>query len=166
MPDTPPVAERPDFPDSFGLRDLDPSSGLMLWHVVQERLSSARSYWVCSVCADGTPHTAPVWGMWNAGTFLFSTDPRSLKGRNIATRPAVTVNLESAESVVILKGTARKTTDRDELDLFIAVCGEKYGETIDTADPAYGVYAVDVARVLAWETGDFPRSATRWNLGG
>lgn len=70
------------------------------------RLETARSYWLCTTTPDGAPHAAPVWGVViNRVLYLYS-ERRTIKARNLAADPRVVVHLESADDVVIVRGTA------------------------------------------------------------
>src|SRR4051812_44286643 len=71
------------------------------WSWVIERLERSHNYWICSTRADGSPHAAPVWGVYIDDAIVFSTDSSSLKARNMKRNPAVTIHLESGDEVVI-----------------------------------------------------------------
>jgi hypothetical protein len=153
------VVERPVMPPGYGIRaDAD---GQMSWQWVERQLVGARSYWVCTTRDDGRPHAMPVWGVWVDGAFLFSTDPSSVKGRNLAARPDVVVHLESGDEVVVLEGRAAAMSAA-HVTAFVDGCEVKYGERLDPANPAFGLYELAPQRVLAWREADFPASATRF----
>jgi hypothetical protein len=65
------------------------------WETVERWLVRSRNYWICTTRPDGGPHAKPVWGVWLDGAVLWSTDDRSVTGRNLAANPAVCVHLES-----------------------------------------------------------------------
>ncbi len=74
---------------------------------VVERLQGELVIWLTTVRADGTPFPTPVWFVWEDPTFLIYTQPKSLKLRNIAKNPKVTLNLNSDQwggSLVIFQG--------------------------------------------------------------
>jgi hypothetical protein len=132
------------------------------WAAVAARLVEARNYWIVTVRADGRPHAAPVWGVWLDGAVWFSTDPDSVKGRNLADRPDVVVHLESGDEVVIVEGVAgpapasRFETYRSE-----------YRRKYDFDHPALGapgaaVFAVMPRRILTWSEREFPASGVAW----
>ena len=85
----------------YGLAPLGGGNEQISWEAVEEKLRKARNYWVSSTRPDGRPHAMPVWGLWLAGAFFFSTDPQSRKGRNLAVNPNVVVHLESGDDVTI-----------------------------------------------------------------
>ncbi len=87
--------------------------------------SPRRNYWVCTTRADGRPHAMPVWGLWLDDAVLFSTDPESVKARNLAARPDVVVHLESGDDVVVVDGRAERLTGSElPADFVDALRGE------------------------------------------
>jgi hypothetical protein len=140
------------------------SSGMLPFSWAEERLVAARNYWVSTTRPDGRPHAMPVWGLWLDGTLIFSTDPASVKGRNIATQPAVIVHLESGDDVVIVEGRAEQMADADLPADFVDDYERKYDYRVNPADPAVGFYLVRPQRILAWVEVDFPSSTTRFTM--
>src|SRR5436305_12648196 len=103
MADNTPTSDRPSFQASYGV-DRDARDEMLTWDEARRRLAESRNYWVCTTRSDGRPHVAPVWGLWMDEAFYFSTDASSVKGRNLAARPDVVVNLESGDDVVVVEG--------------------------------------------------------------
>src|SRR5206468_1261755 len=99
-----PRPERFSAPASYGIGGA--RGELLEWRDVELWLAPARNYWVATVRADGRSHAMPVWGVWLDGAVWFSTDPVSLKGRNIARDPRIVIHLESGDEVAILEGVA------------------------------------------------------------
>jgi hypothetical protein len=155
------VVDRPDMPGGYGI--ADPGTGELPWSWAQERLVAARNYWICTTRSGGRPHAMPVWGLWLDDALLFSTDPDSLKARNLAARPDVVVHLESGDDVVVLEGRAERLAGAEVPAEFGDAYEDKYAVRVDTSDPAFGFYRVAPARVLAWREQDFPSSATRFS---
>ena len=151
-------------PEGYGLKAVDEGSGLLPWAHVEERLIGSRNYWICTSREGGRPHAMPVWGLWLDDAVFFSTDPESLKGRNIAARPDIVVHLESGDDVVIVEGTAARVTDAAALEGFADAYGVKYQMRPDPTNPDFGFYRVEPTVVLAWLESDFPGIATRWKL--
>jgi pyridoxine/pyridoxamine 5'-phosphate oxidase len=139
--------------------------GMVAWSWVTERLTESRSYWVCTTYADGRPHAMPVWGLWLDDSLLFSTDPDSVKARNLAARPDVVIHLESGDDVAIASGRAQRLTPDELPDGFVAAYAAKYDVELDVTDPGFGFYRLRPERILAWREGDFPTSATRFTPG-
>ena len=110
---TEPVARRPDLPADYGVSaDTD---GLLPWSWARERLEQTERYWVITSRPDGRPHAAPIWGVWTAGAFHFSTGRDSRKGLNLARNPACVVALERATESLVLEGAASEVRDADAI---------------------------------------------------
>ena len=138
----------------------------LTWAWVEEQLTAARNYWVCTTRGNGLPHAMPVWGLWLHGAVYFSTDPESLKARNIARQPELVVHLESGDDVVVLEGTAERVTDAAVLAEFADAYDVKYNIRVEPDNPDFGFYRLQPRKVLAWRETDFPSSATRWRFEG
>ena len=78
-----------------------------------ERLSNDRIGWLTTVAPDGTPQVSPIWFWWHGDEILvYSLD--SLRARNIASHPRVSLNLDGnglGGDIVIVEGTARIDAD-------------------------------------------------------
>jgi hypothetical protein len=138
--------------------------GQLPWSWAEQRLTASRNYWVCTTRADGRPHAMPVWGLWLDGAVLFSTDPDSVKGRNLAARPDVVVHLESGDETVVVEGRGERIAGTDLPESFVDDYDAKYGHRLDPSNPAFAFYRLRPARVLAWRESDFPTSATRFTF--
>src|SRR5262245_7574450 len=121
-----PDATRPSFAPDYGLVDAQSGAGLLPWRWVTERLANAHNYWIGSTRPDGRPHVAPVWGLWLAEAFFFSTDPHSRKGLNLAANPSIVVHLESGDEAVILEGRVVELHDAGRFAQFVDAYDEKY----------------------------------------
>jgi Pyridoxamine 5'-phosphate oxidase len=151
-------------PSGYGInRSTD--EGLLPWSFVQERLTTARNYWIATARLDGRPHVAPVWGLWLDERFYFATDAASRKARNLEANPALVVHLESGDDVVILEGTAERVADPTCLARFADAYDAKYQIRPDVG-PAALVYGLRPLVAQAWREQDFVNSATRWLLSG
>ncbi|MBK8988960.1 MAG: pyridoxamine 5'-phosphate oxidase family protein [Chloroflexi bacterium] len=156
-----PTVSRPHMP-GYGLAESQ--DGLVSWQDVSQKMALARNYWVCTTRPDGRPHAAPVWGLWLNETFYFGTGHSSVKGRNLAHNPAISLHLESGDDVVILEGDVSPVTDPALLRLIYELYGQKYGMDMsasaeDAANPTYGLRP---AAAFAWLEQDFPNTATRF----
>jgi Pyridoxamine 5'-phosphate oxidase len=154
------AVDRPQMKVGYGI--ATDSAGMLPWSWAEERLVSSRSYWVCSTRPDGRPHAVPVWGLWIDGAVVFSTDPESVKARNLAARSQVVVHLESGDDVVIVSGAVVRLGPEEMPAGFVDAYEAKYGHRLDITDPGFGFYGVRTAYVLAWREADFPTSATRF----
>ena len=81
-----------------------PPGELLPWSWAHQRLETAHTYWIATTRPYGRPHCRPVWGVWLADGFWFSTG--SLARHNLATNPQITVHLDSGTEVVIVEGVA------------------------------------------------------------
>ena len=150
--------------EGYGLGDAPADGSVLPWSAVAGWLEQSRNYWVCTVRADGRPHAMPVWGLWADGELWFSTDPTSVKGRNLEARPDVVVHLESGDEVCILEGRAERCRDQAGLDTFddrlrreVRGPSELDGRVLGRLRPAPKV-------ALVWTEAEFPTSATRFTF--
>src|SRR5664280_2519689 len=111
-----PTPSRPHMP-GYGLEAVDTAA--YPWSAAEVRLAAARHYWLCSTCPNGRPHAMPVWGLWIAEGFYFSTGRDSRKGRNLAGDPRMSMHLESGDEVVILEGEVREEGDPGVLATYV-----------------------------------------------
>ena len=149
---------RPHMPD-YGILPENEGVGLLPWSFVEERMESARNYWIASTRPDGDPHTAPVWGLWHQGAFYFSTGDQSVKGRNVSANPKISVHLESGDEVVILEGEVNEVKDNEVLKSLDQAYNKKYD--LDMQGPGL-IFLLSARKAFAWREKDFPQSATRW----
>lgn len=153
-----PVASRPNFAAGYGVPS-EPE-GMLPWSWAEEQLEASRNYWIVTVRADGSPHSAPVWGVWVDDAVVFSTSPESRKGRNLARDRRVLVNLESGDDVVIVEGEVETIA----LDDAIADLYEAKYDYRPSGDGDW--FAVRPRVAYAWRERDFPQSVTRFSFAG
>ena len=155
-----PRVSRPRLAKSYGISQ--DAEGLLPWSWAAERLVASRSYWIGTTRADGSPHAAPVWGLWLDDAFVFGTAPDSRKGKNVRRDPRAVVHLESGDEVVILEGVMEPA----ELDERIADAYEaKYDfrpERGESGDD--GWYRLRPRVAYGWLERDYPASATRFGF--
>jgi len=94
------------------------------WQAVVEKLSSgtapapdahnARTTWLSTVNADGSPHVTPVGAVWVDGTFWFQTGATH-KRRNIERDPRCTIAVSIRDTDVVIEGNAERVTDRETI---------------------------------------------------
>jgi hypothetical protein len=150
--------------EGYGLGDAPADGSALPWRTVVDWLNAGRSYWVASTRADGRPHAMPVWGLWLDGALWFSSDPESVKGRNLAARPDAVVHLESADEVCVLEGRVRRVTHEELPSDFVGAYAAKYDVELDVTEPSFGFYVLDARSALTWREVDYPTSATRWTF--
>jgi pyridoxine/pyridoxamine 5'-phosphate oxidase len=153
-----PTRSRPRFAPGYGIAEGD--QGLLDWAWAVERLEGSRNYWIATARADGSPHAAPVWGLWIDGAVVFGTDPGSRKAKNLARDRRVSVNLESGDEVVILEGLAEPFY----LDERVA---DVYAKKYDfRPEPGHGDgwFRVEPRVAYAWTERDYPATVTRFSF--
>lgn len=156
-------AGRPQMPGGYQIAGPRSGSGLLPWSWVDDRLRKAWTYWVATTRSDGRPHVMPVWAVWSGEAVYFGTDRSSQKARNLASRPAISVQVEKNDEAIVLEGIAREApaSSLSEIDaLYLA----KYRTRLLDAPGDLVVYEVRPRRVIALRERDFNRSATRWLL--
>jgi hypothetical protein len=138
------------------------------WPEVAARLAAARSYWLCTTTPSGAPHAAPVWGVVTGGTLYLYSERRTVKACNLAADPRLLLHLESAEDVVILRGTARDMGTPAQVPEVVTALSAKYVREADRqylpdADPDFDiVYAVRPQSAMMWRLSDYEGSQRRW----
>jgi hypothetical protein len=152
-------------PASYGLsKAATPAGERLPWGEVERWLTDSRNYWICTVRPEGPPHAMPVWGTWLDDALVFSTDPSSRKGRNLAANPELVAHTESGDEVAILEGVAEALEHGELLERFADAYDHKYGFRIEPSEPAMGIYSVRPRVAFAWREADFPHSAARWRF--
>jgi nitroimidazol reductase NimA-like FMN-containing flavoprotein (pyridoxamine 5'-phosphate oxidase superfamily) len=156
-----PRASRPYMP-GYGLLDANSGRGLLPWEWATERLEKARTYWVATARPNGQPHVMPLWGVWLANAFYFSTGRESRKARNLAANPKCVICVEAADESVIVEGVVEEINETAIIKQFADTYGAKYQWDMEGfAEPIYAVRPAVVFGFTA-ATGQFTGSATRW----
>jgi hypothetical protein len=143
-------------PASYGITAV-PREGLP-WERVEEWLTAARNYWICTTRPDGRPHAKPVWGVWLDDAVLWGTSPQTVTGRNLAANPEAVVHLESGDEVAILEGEFAFEHDPAVIARFVEAYAAKYDHRLELES----AYALHPRTCLSWTEADFPSTATRW----
>ena len=99
-------------------------------------LSIARPAILGTVRADGRPHIAPVWidiqpgdGVDQPDTILFNTGANTVKGRNLARDPRVTLSVDDDKSpftYVVADGVAQLSDDLTDVREWATRIGGRY----------------------------------------
>jgi PPOX class probable F420-dependent enzyme len=128
------------------------------WSWVEERLVTARNYWLATASAEHGPHVRPVWCVWHDGALLFTSSPTSRKIRNLAADPRVAVHLELEREVVVLEGVVEAAEpDKGAVAAYAAKYGWRPPES-------QRWYLVRPAACYAAVEETYPASATRFAL--
>jgi hypothetical protein len=132
----------------------------MPWSAVKRKLKAARNYWIGTTRRDGRPHNAPVWGVYHDGVVYFSTGNDSVKGRNLARDPRVTIHPEIIDDAIILEGTVQKVKASPKLKPVWAAYKRKY--KFDPAGMDFYSLRPDIA--FSYTEPEFIETATRWSF--
>ncbi|MEU4439627.1 TIGR03618 family F420-dependent PPOX class oxidoreductase [Micromonospora chalcea] len=93
---------------------------------VEDRLARERNVWLCTLRRDGSPHVTPVWFVYADGVWWIGCEGRSVKARNVAADPRVSLALEDGVHPVVAEGVARLHR-ADFPPAIVAAFAEKYG---------------------------------------
>jgi general stress protein 26 len=159
-----PQASRPHMP-GYGTLGPTEGSGLLPWSWAEERLTSSRNYWVVSLWPDGRPHAMPVWGIWDDGSFWFTSSRQSRKARNVAGDPRCVVTTEDTQDPIVVEGTAEIVTAAEALAGLIELVNVKYSTnySVEMLDPAVSAtIRVQPRWAFSLKQEDFSGSPTRW----
>ena len=159
-----PKISRPRFPEGY----LANPKALLPWSHVEQRLTDARHYWLCTVRPNGRPHSVPKWAVYLQDKIYFDGSPETRHARNIAENPYVVVHLESGEDVIIVEGVAKESPrPTPELAITLAQAyAEKYGDRGYAPQPDQwnegGLFEIEPQTVIAWT--QFTDDPTRFEL--
>jgi PPOX class probable F420-dependent enzyme len=81
------------------------------------------------VRADGAPHVTPIWFDLDGEEIVFTTHETGIKGRSVLRDPRVCLCVDDDTppfAFVIVNGTARVSTDPDELLYWATRLGGRY----------------------------------------
>src|SRR5579863_8915749 len=144
------------------------TKGLLPWSWAEQRLEKSHNYWITTVKPDGSPHTMVVWGLWQDGTFLFSTGNTSRKARNLAKNQNCVVCTEHTDEAVIVEGAA-EIADVVARRKMLPAYEKKYkfdmssmkNDILAMKEP---VFAVRPLVVFALPEKHFQSKSTRWKF--
>ena len=68
-----------------------------------------------TVHRDGSPHTTPIWYMYDDGKFIVNTSLDRVKVKNVRRDDRVALLMHEGYSYVLLEGRARIANERDPL---------------------------------------------------
>lgn len=91
------------------------------WSIIVERIAdrstptsdahNARTTWLTTLNADGSPHVTAVGALWLDGTFWFQTGAGTKKHRNVERDPRCSIALSVLDADVVVDGHASRVTD-------------------------------------------------------
>ncbi len=157
-----PQAKRPRMPAEYGVPS--DTENLLPWSYVNERMATAKHFWLATVTPAGTPHLRPIDGMWLDEKLYFGGSPDARWQRNLLANPAASIHLEDAEQAVILEGwVGIVRPDRRLAERLVEASNEKYGQNQKVEDYE-GVEVGEFSPRLAFAWKVFFQDATRWRL--
>jgi len=93
-------------------------------------MEPVRTAMLATVRPDGRPHLAPIWIDLDADdSIMFTTGADTVKGRAIQAEPRVAICVDDDRppfSYVLIEGTARVSTDLDDMLLWATRIGGRY----------------------------------------
>ncbi len=92
-------------------------------------LGRARTASLATVRADGRPHVAPIWFDLDGETLVFTTGEGTVKGRNMARDPRVSLCIDEEDPpfhFVLIEGTAELTPGDPDLLYWSTRLGGRY----------------------------------------
>ena len=92
-------------------------------------LGRARTASLATVRADGRPHVAPIWFDLDGETLVFTTGESTVKGRNMARDPRVSLCIDDGDPpfhFVLVEGTAELTPSALDLLYWSTRLGGRY----------------------------------------
>ena len=138
------------------------------WSVLAERLAQARSYWLGTSNADGSPHATPVWGVVLNSCFYIYSERATVKARNLAQDGRAVIHLESGEEVVIVHGRfydiGLPADSRDVLDaLSSKYDAREDAQYLPSGDKSFDVlYLLRPEKALLWSLSGYENTQQRW----
>ena len=126
-----------------------------------DKFTQADCCWFSSVRPDGRAHLAPIWHVWHEDRVYVVTRDKSVRARNVAHNPHVSVALPDPMNVFIIEGTAAPVADMDAAlqPLFQA----KYDWDISTDADYDLILAVTPVKLMAW--GEHGEGRWQWSDG-
>ena len=115
-------------------RTKDPDKWIK-WKHANKKLETETVYWITSSSKTGKPHAAPVWGIWKNNHLYFETDPKSPKGRNLASNPQIVFHTQDGSDTVIVRGTAKREKNPATLRSLKSMYTRKYDYTPNWSNP-------------------------------
>lgn len=119
---------------------------------ILSRLESEGNIWLASVRPDGRSHLVPIWFAWNGGRLYICVEPGSVKAKNMAKRPLVSLALEDGSNVVICEGQAA-VVPQPWPGAVEAIFRDKYGWEIGREQQYTQLVAITPQKWLTWGNG-------------
>ena len=114
---------------AYGVPD-DPD-GLLPWSWAEQRLLSARNFWLVTADGNGRPHSMPVWGVWmpDRDRWGVGCAPTARKARNMEANDQVVVTTEDTVEFVSIEGRAVRVEGDEALPMAQAWADKYHDDT-------------------------------------
>jgi len=147
----------------------DPAGTSLTWDEVARRLARPANYWLGTTGDDGAPRAVPMWGVVLDNLFYLYAERRSVKARHMAAEPRVVVHPESAEDVLIVRGTVDDLGPPGRAPAVVAAFAEKYPAEDDapylpSAERFDVLYALRPTNAITWLIEDPEGTTRRWRV--
>ncbi|WP_428963301.1 pyridoxamine 5'-phosphate oxidase family protein [Micromonospora fluostatini] len=117
---------------------------------VLDRLDRERVVWCCTLRPDGSPHLTPVWYRYRDDEWWIATAARSVKARNVARDPRVSLALPDGLAPVVAEGAAEVVHPPFPPEV-VAALAERYdGWDVTVPDGPDGPYVLLRVVVTRW----------------
>ena len=128
---------------------------------IRALLDGANFVHLCTLMPDGSPHSTVVWGATRGERAAFFTNnPASLKGRNIARDPRISMSLVDRDNPYrsgFLRGRVVQTLTGDQADAFVDEISVKFvGTPFPMRDNTLYLVDVDASRIIELPFEDRP----------
>jgi Pyridoxamine 5'-phosphate oxidase len=146
----------------------NPTWAPLSWREVAVKLATSRSYWLVTTNADGSPHSAPVWGVMVDDRLYIHCERKTVKARNLARDGRAVVHLESGEDVVIIRGYLDDVGLPEAARAVMNALSVKYDHPGDahrlpSSDDSFDVlYLLRPVKALLWNLSDYEDTQQRW----
>lgn len=112
--------------------------------------------WLTTLRRDGSPHTSPVWFLFEHGVFWIASSGANVKVRNILRDPRVSIAIDgTGQAPAVAEGSASVHQDIDAYPELIEAFARKYSgwdATDEAQDGPRVLLEVPVARWLLSST--------------
>lgn len=115
----------------------------------QERLETERNIWLATVRPDGRPHLVPLWFAWHDNLIYICIQPNSVKARNLAQGPTVSLSLEDGDRPLICEGEAA-VIPTSYPPAVVAIFQKKYDWNITSDSDYTQLIAITPRKWLSW----------------
>jgi len=118
---------------------------------IDERLRSDIMIWFNTVRADGRPHSAAVWFLWDGKTFLIFSRPHTQKVRNLRQNTNVLLAIDDTKNgsdVIQVEGKAELLDNNNEVSATLPAFAEKYGPLFKQMGLSAEAMAADYSQAI------------------